>query len=116
MSDIGFLAESVATALTALLVTDAYTSARPRLSSILSRSRSNEGVRIEDLDGLREVGTAALRHAVNEQVRRIAASDEHLLRQLRDALGVAQPHIGMNIHGNQFHGPTQLGGTQIVNM
>ncbi|MER7517044.1 hypothetical protein [Streptomyces sp. NPDC126499] len=116
MTDIGFLTESVATALTALLVTDAYAAARPRLSAILSRSRSDEGARIEDLDRLRGEDPTTLRSAVHEHVRRLAASDEDLLRQLQDALGVPQPCIGMNIHGNQFHGPTQLGGTQIVNM
>ncbi|WP_145498459.1 hypothetical protein [Streptomyces sp. CFMR 7] len=116
MADWGLVAESVTTALTGLLVSDAYTSARPRLSAILNRSRNDEGVRIEDLDRLRGADPAALRSAVHEYVHRLAASDEHLLRQLRDALGASQPHSGLNIYDNQFYGPTQVGGTQIVNM
>lgn len=116
MSDLGFVAESVTTALTGLLVSDAYTSIRPRLSAILGRSRSNEGVRIEDLDRLRELDPATVRSAVHEYIHRLAASDEHLLRQLRDVLGGTEPRIQLNVHDNQFRGPTQVGGIQIVNM
>ncbi|MFJ5104758.1 hypothetical protein [Streptomyces sp. NPDC088554] len=116
MTDWGFVVESVTTALAGLLVSDAYASARPRLSVILNRSRNDEGVRIEDLDRLRGTDTATLRSAVHEHVHRLAASDEHLLRQLRDALGASQPHPGLNIYDNQFYGPTQMGGTQVVHM
>ncbi|GGN51192.1 hypothetical protein GCM10012285_41030 [Streptomyces kronopolitis] len=116
MSDLGFVAESVTTALTGLLVSDAYTSLRPRLSAILGRSRGNESIRIEDLDRLRAVGSATRRSTVHEYVQRLAASDEHLLRQLRDVLGAPESHIQLNFHGNQFRGPTQVGGIQIVNM
>ncbi|KOU01270.1 hypothetical protein ADK86_12495 [Streptomyces sp. NRRL F-5755] len=116
MSDLGFVAESVTTALTGLLVSDAYTSVRPRLSAILGRSRSNERVQIEDLDRLRGSDPATLRSAVYEYIQRLAASDEHLLRQLRDALGAPEPRIQLDVHDNQFRGPTQVGGIQIVNM
>ncbi|KOT81566.1 hypothetical protein ADK70_25915 [Streptomyces rimosus subsp. pseudoverticillatus] len=116
MSDLGFVAESVTTALTGLLVSDAYTSVRPRLSAILGRSRSNERVQIEDLDRLRGSAPATLRSAVYEYIQRLAASDEHLLRQLRDALGAPEPGIQLDVHDNEFRGPTQVGGIQIVNM
>ncbi|MET9936217.1 MULTISPECIES: hypothetical protein [unclassified Streptomyces] len=116
MTDLGFVAESVTAALTGLLLSDAYASARPRLSAILNRSRNDEGVRIEDLDRLCGMESEALHSAVHECVHRLAASDEHLVRQLWDALGGPQPHIGLNVHNNQFHGPAQMGGTQIVNM
>ncbi len=117
MTDWGSVVESVTTALTGLLVSDAYASARPRLSAVLSRSRNDEGVRIEDLDRLREMDSAEVHSAVQEYVRRLAVSDESLVRQLRDLLGVPQPPGGlMNVSNNQFLGPTQLGGTQIVNM
>lgn len=116
MTDLGFVAESVTAALTGLLVSDAYTAVRPRLSAILSRSRSTEGTRIEDLDRLRGADPAALRSAVYEYVHRLAASDERLVLQLRDALGFSQPHTQMTVHDNQFYGTTQMGGTQIINM
>ncbi|GAQ55569.1 hypothetical protein [Streptomyces acidiscabies] len=116
MPDLGFVAESVTTALTGLLVSDAYTSLRPRLSAILSRSRNNEGASIEDLDRLREVDPARLHSAVHEYVQRLAASDGRLVQQLRDVLGEPEPRIQLNVHDNQFRGPTQVGGIQIVNM
>ncbi|WP_159393365.1 hypothetical protein [Streptomyces rimosus] len=51
-----------------------------------------------------------------EYIQRLAASDEHLLRQLRDALGAPEPGIQLDVHDNEFRGPTQVGGIQIVNM
>lgn len=116
MSDMGFLVESVTAALMGLLVSDAYTSARPRLSAILGRSRSDDAVRIEDLDRLRRSDPTALHSAVYGYVHQLAVSDERLARQLQDALREPQPHTQLNVHDNQFHGPTQVGGTQIVNM
>ncbi|MFM9368131.1 hypothetical protein [Streptomyces sp. Da 82-17] len=116
MSDLGFVVQSVATSLAGLLVSDAYTSVRPRLSSILRRSGGEESPRIEDLDRLREADPATLEAEVRAYVQRLADGDERLLRQLQDALGTPERGIHMNIHDNQFRGPTQMGGVQIVNM
>ncbi|MEV8018153.1 hypothetical protein AB0O76_17825 [Streptomyces sp. NPDC086554] len=117
MSDLGFVAESVTTALTGLLVSDAYTTVRPRLSTVLRRSGRSEDFRIEHLDRLRGADPAALRGAVHEFVQRLAASDERLLGELRDAVGAPAPTIHQDIHHNRFQGPTQVGGgIQIINM
>lgn len=117
MSDLGFVAESVTTALTGLLVSDAYTAVRPRLSTVLRRSGRSEDLRIEHLDRMRGADPATLRGAVREFVQRLAASDERLLRELGDAVGVAAPAIHQDIHHNRFQGPTQVGGgIQIINI
>ncbi|MGW8374256.1 hypothetical protein [Streptomyces sp. ODS28] len=115
MSDLGFVAESVTTALTGVLVSDAYTAVRPRLSAILNRSR-RENFQIEDLDRLREADPVTRRNAVHAFIQRLAAADDRLLRELLDALGGPEPGIQLKVHDNQFRGPTQMGGVQIVNM
>ncbi|AUH40888.1 hypothetical protein CXR04_12040 [Streptomyces sp. CMB-StM0423] len=53
---------------------------------------------------------------MHESIRRLASVDDQLLRQLRDTLSTSEPDIQLNIHDNQFRGPTQIGGVQIVHM
>lgn len=116
MSDLGSVADSVATALTGLLVSDAYTVVRPRLSQVLRRPRRSEVPGIADLDRLRGADLATLRAAVREFVQQLAATDERLLRELGDAVGTPASMIHQDIHDNQFQGPTQVGGIQVINM
>lgn len=116
MSDLGSVAESVTTALTGLLVSDAYAAARPRLASILRRSQQSEGLQIGDLDRLRGMDPTTLRSAVHAFVQQLASSDGRLLRELGEAMGAPAPTIHQDIHHNRFRGPTQVGGIQIVNM
>ncbi|WP_328561349.1 hypothetical protein [Streptomyces coelicoflavus] len=53
---------------------------------------------------------------MRDLVQRLEASDAPLLRQLFYALAVPAPDMRIHVHDNQFHGPTQMGGIQIVNM
>ncbi|MFC7305136.1 hypothetical protein ACFQVC_13005 [Streptomyces monticola] len=133
-AELAMLVESGVAALGGLMVTDAYTRLRPRLSNLMRRRSEGQQVQaIEEVDRLRrelmdaqrqggESAERAIRDSLRTQLRQVIEADPDaaselaaLIRELQSELCYAK-QSSVTFAGNTFHGPVQGSGVQNISM